>query len=246
MKDVVLISGGLGVLGQAYARVLTEDGYDVLALDCKEPENDGFTGEFFACDITNEAQVETLGKHLESKGAEVHGLINNASCQPEGFTNELEDYSLSSYRAVLDVNLLGSFLLTRMSVPLMQARGKGSIVNVGSIQGVVAPTFEMYEDTDITSPLAYSVAKAAMIHSSKWVASRYGPDGIRCNAVSPGGVNDHQKGGAEFSVKYASKTPLRRMAHSTDVAEAVRFLMSDRASYITGQNLVVDGGWTIY
>ncbi|OGC39421.1 hypothetical protein A2438_07630 [candidate division WOR-1 bacterium RIFOXYC2_FULL_46_14] len=129
---------------------------------------------------------------------------------------------------------------------VLEEQKKGSIINIGSIQGVVAPTFAVYEGMKITSPLVYSVAKAGMIHFCKWVAAKYGKYNIRCNAVSPGGVGDSQKGGSKFSEVYASRTPLGKMADSSDIADAVRFLISDKAKYITGHNLLVDGGWTIY
>lgn len=247
MKKLVIISGGLGVLGQTYAKALTEDGYDVCLLDTKTPPEDGsICGEPFTCDISDERDVGRFGEYLASLECEIHGLVNNASCQPEGFARELEDYIPDTFRRVLDVNLTGSFLLTKLVIPFMKKQGFGSIVNIGSIQGTVAPTFAIYEGMNITSPLVYAVAKAGMIHFSKWVAAKYGPHGIRCNAVSPGGVGDSQRGGSEFAKTYAARTPLRRMAKSTEVAEAVRFLISERSSYITGQNLLVDGGWTIY
>ena len=111
---------------------------------------------------------------------------------------------------------------------------------------VVAPTFEIYKGRNMTSPLSYAVAKAGIIHFVKWVAARYGEYNIRCNAVSPGGVSERQHGGSEFEQIYSSRTPLRRMARSKNVAEVVRFLMSDKSDYITGHNIMVDGGWTIY
>ena len=247
MNKYVVISGGLGVLGQRYSSALSEDGYSPLVLDIVIPEDrQGYTGEFLQCDIVSEDDVRGLTAYLESHPGEVHGLINNASCQPEGFTNELEDYLADTYRKVLDVNLLGSYLLIKAVLPFMKQQGFGSIVNIGSIQGVVAPTFQIYEGSNITSPLVYAVAKAGLIHMSKWVAARYGRFNIRCNAITPGGLSDSQKGGSEFEKDYAARTVLGRMAHSRDIAEAVRFLISDRSAYITGHNLVVDGGWTIY
>ncbi len=247
MKRFVIISGGLGVLGQSYATALMKDGYDVMLLDTKEMQHDAnVCGEYFQCDISDEKDIIKLGEYLGSVNCEIHGLINNASCQPEGFAKELEDYSVDTFRRVLDVNLTGSFLLTKLVIPFMKRQGFGSIVNIGSIQGVVAPTFAIYEGMKITSPLVYAVAKAGMIHFCKWVAAKYGKWGIRCNAVSPGGVGDSQRAGSEFAKIYASRTPLGKMADSNDVAEAVRFLISDKSKYITGQNLLVDGGWTIY
>jgi NAD(P)-dependent dehydrogenase (short-subunit alcohol dehydrogenase family) len=247
MKKTVIISGGLGVLGQSYAKALEEDGYHTIVLDTKtSPSAGDFYGEYFSCDITNEDDVKGLEKHLEELGMTVHGLINNASAQPEGFTNELEEYSLKTYKRVLEVNLAGSFLLTKTVVPFMKKENNGVIINIGSIQGVVAPTFQIYEGMNITSPLAYAVAKAGMIHFCKWIAAKYGKWNIRCNAVSPGGLGDSQRGGSDFAKTYSQRTPLGRMAKSREVAEVVRFLMSGSAAYITGQNILVDGGWTIY
>ena len=246
MKKWILISGGNGVLGQAYARVLKEDGYNVLSIDNRPLENGDDTSTWYQCDITNEDEIRKLGAYTEELDGEIHGLVNNASCQPQGFGNELEEYSAEVFSRVLDVNLLGSFLLTKMVIPRMKQQKSGSIVNIGSIQAVVAPTFEIYQGMNITSPLVYSVAKAGMVHFCKWIAAKYGPFNIRCNAVSPGGVGDSQKGGSKFSAIYASRTPLRRMMRSEEGAEVVRFLMSSKAEYITGQNIVVDGGWTIY
>lgn len=247
MKKFVIISGGLGVMGQSFAKVLSTDGYDVLLLDIKEPAaKDKFIGEFFKCDISVEGDVKKLNDYLVSLKPEIHGLINNASCQPEGFTRELEDYPVETFKKVLEVNLVGSFLLTKTVIPFMQKQKSGSIINIGSIQGVVAPTFEIYKGMNITSPLVYSVAKAGIIHFCKWVAARYGQWNIRCNAVSPGGLGDSQRGGSDFEKIYSGRTPLGRMVQSGEVAELISFLISDRSKYITGQNIVIDGGWTIY
>lgn len=246
MKKIILISGGLGVLGQAYAKVLTQDGHRVLLLDARAPaKGQALFGEFILCDVVNEQDIKKLQKYLTEQGAEVFGLINNASCQPDGFTKELEDYSAETFKKVLEVNLVGSFHLTKMVVPFMKKQKSGSIINIGSIQGVVAPSFAIYEGMGITSPLSYAVAKSGMIHFSKWIAARYGQWNIRCNAVSPGGLSDSQKGGSKFEKIYSAKVPLGRMVHSSEVAETIRFLMSDKARYITGQNILIDGGWTI-
>lgn len=246
-KKIIIISGGLGVLGQSYAKILAQEGYHPLLLDITEPQGQKpIVGEFFKCNITQSEDIAHLNNYLETLDADIHGLINNASCQPQGLVNELEDYSVAVFRQVLEVNLVGSFLLTQLVLPYMQKQRLGSIINIGSIQGVVAPTFEIYEGMGITSPLVYSVAKAGMIHFCKWVAAKYGEYSIRCNAISPGGLSDSQKGGSKFEEVYAAKTPLRRMVHSTEVAEVVKFLMSDQSQYITGQNIIVDGGWTIH
>ena len=246
MKKLVIISGGLGVLGQAFATVLQEDGYGILNLDVVEPPPDKkIIGDYLQCNIIDEQYIKKFNDYLASMDMEIHGLINSASSQPEGFGNELEDYSADSFKDVLEVNLVGSFYLTKTVIPYMKKQKFGSIISIGSIQGVVAPTFEIYEGMNITSPLVYSVAKAGMIHFCKWIAAKYGEWNIRCNAISPGGLGNSQRGGAEFSKIYSSRTPLGRMAQSGEIAEVVRFLISDKSKYITGQNIVVDGGWTI-
>ena len=244
-EKLVLISGGLGVMGQAFSKVLHEDGYSCLLLDVNDPKPEKeYIGKFFKCDISNETDIENLKNYLSTQNCEIHSLINNASCQPEGFTRELEDYIPDTFRKVLDVNLIGSFLLCQTVIPYMRKQNFGSIINIGSIQGIVAPTFEIYDGMGITSPLVYAVAKAGIIHFSKWMAAKYGKYNIRCNALSPGGLGDSQKGGDKFPAIYASKTPLNRMAHSTEIADAIMFLISDKSKYITGQNIAVDGGWT--
>ncbi len=247
MEKWVLISGGNGVLGQTYADLLEGDGYRVLSIDVRPPVNSGNPSrKWFQGDITKDEDVRELSNYVESLDGQIYGLLNNASCQPEGFGNELEDYAPEVFSRVLDVNLVGSFLLTKLVIPHMKRYRAGSIVNIGSIQGVVAPTFEIYEGMKITSPLVYSVAKAGLIQFSKWIAAKYGPYNIRSNAVSPGGVGDSQRGGSKFAEIYSARTPLRRMAKSTEIGEVVRFLIGPKADYITGQNIVVDGGWTIY
>src|SRR5437870_733780 len=118
MKKWVLISGGNGVLGQAYARLLEEDGYSVLSLDNRPPPNEANPSRaWFECDITNEGDIKKLEARLESLDGQVYGLVNNASCQPDGLHKELEEYSVDVFRRVLDVNVVGSFLLARSVIP---------------------------------------------------------------------------------------------------------------------------------
>ena len=233
-------------MGQAFAKKLKENDCDILLLDVREPVDKVVIGEFLKCDISSENDVSGVSDYLNSKNQEIYGLINNASCQLEGLTDELENYRIDTYRKVLEVNLVGSFLLVKAVIPFMKKQEFGSIVNIGSIYGVVAPSFEIYEGMNITSPLVYSVAKAGSIHFCKWVAAKYGKWNIRCNAVSPGGLADSQKGGPEFEKVYSSKIPLGRMVNSTEVAELVNFLISDKSKYITGQNILIDGGWTAW
>ena len=125
----------------------------------------------------------------------------------------------------------------------MTKQGNGSIVNMGSVYGVTAPDFKIYEETNITMPAAYSAIKGGLIQFSKYLAAYFGKNGVRVNLVSPGGVINGQH--KKFTERYEQKVPLGRMAIPGDIASAVSFLLSDRSSYITGQNLIVDGGFTL-
>ena len=125
----------------------------------------------------------------------------------------------------------------------MSDQGYGSMINMGSIYGVVAPDFKIYDGTNMTMPAAYSAIKGGLIQFSKYLASYYGKNGVRINIVSPGGVTNGQE--KTFIEKYNQKTPLRRMGKPEDIANAVSFLLSENSSYITGHNLIVDGGFTI-
>ena len=124
----------------------------------------------------------------------------------------------------------------------MKAQQSGSILNIASIYGVVGNDFTLYEDYGGTSPAAYSAIKGGIINFTRYLASYYGKDGIRINCVSPGGIKDNQH--PSFIERYESKVPMRRMGQPDDIAPAVSFLLSDEAKYITGHNLMVDGGWT--
>jgi NAD(P)-dependent dehydrogenase (short-subunit alcohol dehydrogenase family) len=173
-------------------------------------------------------------------------LINNAAfvgtSDLKGWVVPFLEQSLSTWRNALEVNLTAAFHLTQGLVPLMQSVNDASVVNIGSTHGVICPDWELYRGTEMGSPAAYSVSKAGLIHLTKWLAITLAP-AIRVNCVSPGGINRDQP--ETFVRRYANRTPLGRMANENEVASAVCFLASRQASYITGQNLVVDGGYTI-
>ena len=134
------------------------------------------------------------------------------------------------------------FVCCQEVLKIMKKQNRGSIVNIASIYGVVGNDFTLYEEYNGTSPAAYSAIKGGLISFTRYLASYYGPSGIRINCVSPGGIFDNQQ--PSFVARYEAKVPLRRMGNPDDIAPAVSFLISDEAKYITGQNLIVDGGWT--
>jgi NAD(P)-dependent dehydrogenase (short-subunit alcohol dehydrogenase family) len=141
------------------------------------------------------------------------------------------------------MHLNGYFLCCQVTLEQMKKQNHGSLINMSSIYGHLGPDFSVYAGTEMTMPAAYSAIKGAITNLTRYLASYYGPANVRVNSISPGGVFANQP--ESFVARYKEKVPLRRMAAANDIAAAVHFLLSDDAAYITGQNLVVDGGWSI-
>jgi NAD(P)-dependent dehydrogenase (short-subunit alcohol dehydrogenase family) len=170
------------------------------------------------------------------------GLVNCAYPRTDDWSAPFEDVSLASWRRNVEMQLDSVFVCCKHALRHMKAQQCGSIVNVGSIYGVVGPDFNVYEGTDLTTPAAYSAIKGGLINFTRYLASLFGPAGVRVNCVSPGGIFNNQP--EPFVENYERNVPLQRMGQPEDVAPAVSFLLSDGAAYITGHNLLVDGGWT--
>jgi NAD(P)-dependent dehydrogenase (short-subunit alcohol dehydrogenase family) len=240
-NKIVVVTGGSGLLGKALIHHLKELGAIVinldLILDGSETENN------IHCDVTNELSVEQTINKIVQKHGKIDGWINNAYPRTSDWGNKFEEISLESWRTNVDLQLNSVFLCCQKVLKVMKIQEFGSIVNIASIYGINAPDFSIYNGTQMTMPAAYSAIKGGVINFTKYLASYFGPTGIRINSVSPGGVYSNQN---ELFVKqYESKVPLKRMAHPTDIAPSISFLISDEAGYITGHNLIVDGGWTI-
>lgn len=174
-------------------------------------------------------------------------LVNNAAfvgtSNLAGWTVPFEDQTVETWSRALEVNLTAPFeIIQGLIKPLRQSK-TASIINISSIYGVMAPDWNIYEGTSMGNPAAYGVSKAGLIQLTKWMATSFAPD-IRANCVSPGGLYRNQN--ITFVEKYLSKTPLGRMANESDVVNCVTFLASELSQYITGQNLIADGGFTIW
>src|SRR5271157_2541009 len=165
-------------------------------------------------------------------------------CLPEvqGLSLPFEKISIDSWRTAVDSQMTSYCLCCREAAEAMRSRKRGSIINLGSTYGMVGPDFSIYEGTALTMPAAYAAIKGGIINFTRYLASYYAKDGIRFNCISPGGVENNQA--APFVENYVRKTPLGRMAKPGDIAGAAVFLASDASAYVTGHNLVVDGGWT--
>jgi len=237
---IILLTGGDGLLGKAIMQNLNSQGATVINASIGVEDSADFS--LLRCDITNEESVNRVVNLVIKKHGRIDGLINNAYPRTKDWGLKFEDIPFASWQKNIDYQLNSHFLLSQKVLVNMQKNQWGSIVNMSSMYGVVGPDFSVYDGTDMTMPAAYSAIKGGLINLTRYLASYYGPYKVRINCVSPGGVFDNQP--EKFVQNYNRKVPMRRMAEPGDIAPAVSFLLSDDASYITGQNLIIDGGWT--
>lgn len=264
---VVVITGALGQIGTAFTTEFLSRGARVVAMarDVSAARAEAALGSYAASpnlllvtvDITNSASIEqALDKTQESFGTP-DVLINNAGLDtqpsaPPEVSGPFEDFPEEVFREVLDVNLVGTFLMTRaVGRRMRQAERPGSIINIGSIYGMVSPQQPIYAykaergDAPFIKPVAYSVAKSGLYNFTRYCATYWARDGIRVNTLTPSGVGRDSQD-EQFQANYTARMPMGRMAAATDFNGAAVFLASDASSYMTGANLVVDGGWTAW
>lgn len=201
---------------------------------------------FTYCDLESEDERVDLAQEVFKSGSVVSALINNAalvnSQSLKDWTVAFENQCLESWRRAMEINLTAPFHLSQLLAPSLRTSGEGSIVNIGSTHGFLAPRWALYTDTKMGSAAAYSVTKAGIIHLTRWLATTLAPQ-IRVNCVSPGGIYRRQP--KSFVDSYERETPLGRMGDEGDIASAVSYLLSSDASYVTGHNLIVDGGYSL-
>jgi len=252
MKDkVVIVTGGSGLIGRCLCRSFGQAGAIVIVADidrrsatdfASELQQSGILAESVDFDITSETSIDMALAFLIDKYGKIDVLVNNAYPRTKDWGNHFEEILFDSWQKNVDFHLNGYFLCTQKVVKFMKEQKSGCIINMASIYGVVGPTFDIYEGTTMTMPAAYSAIKGGIINLTRYLAAYLGKDHIRVNAVCPGGIFDGQD--PLFVDKYAKHTPLRRMAQPEEIAGPVVFLASDAASFITGNILMVDGGWT--
>jgi NAD(P)-dependent dehydrogenase (short-subunit alcohol dehydrogenase family) len=258
---VAVVTGALGLLGQQHCRALASAGASVVVSDLDRERCEGLarslpTPSLGLClDVTNRASVQRGVDTVLQAFGRVDVLVNNAALNDKVEAPELaaeaskfENYPLAAWMQSLAVNVTGAFLCSQGFGTQMVVQGKGSIVNVASTYGLVGPDQAIYrrpdgEQTLYKSP-AYVTGKGALIAFTRYLAAYWGHAGVRVNALVPGGVENGQE--PFFVTNYATRTPLGRMAQPTDYHGAIVFLASDASAYMTGANLVVDGGWTAW
>jgi Dehydrogenases with different specificities (related to short-chain alcohol dehydrogenases) len=184
------------------------------------------------------------GRRCGKRFGRIDVLVNGAAGRTPGFFKPFEEYELSDWNAVVAANLTGTFLCCQAVGPQMKKGGGGSIINTSSIYGVVAPDQRIYDGSSINTPAVYSASKAGVIGLTRYLATYWAEDKIRVNTITPGGMFNEQE--PEFVRRYESRTPLGRMGRPHELRGAIVFLASEMSSYVTGHNLVVDGGWTTW
>jgi NAD(P)-dependent dehydrogenase (short-subunit alcohol dehydrogenase family) len=258
---VAVVTGALGLLGKNHCRALASAGARVVVTDLDDGRCRGFAAELgtghlgVGADITRKASVEELARTVVDRLGALDVLVNNAAINDMfespaagAELSKFENYPLELWQRSLDVNVTGTFLCCQVLGAEMARRGQGSIINIASTYGLVAPDQSLYQRPDGTQSFfksaAYPATKGAVLALTRFVAAYWGHRGVRCNAISPGGVENAQD--EYFVQNYAKKTPLGRMSRPTELAGALVFLAGDASSYMTGSNVVVDGGWTAW
>ena len=260
---VVVVTGGAGIQGECVTRGLAAFGADVAVVDIK-----GDAARKLAAQIADEYAVRTLGVECDVSSPEsvkgmvqtvcrrlggVHVLHNNAATKttnPNDFFVPFEEFSLATWREIMAVNVDGMFLVAQAVGKRMVEQGKGgSIIQTASTYGIVGPDQRIYEGSEylgrqINTPAAYSTSKAAVVGLTRHLATYWGDKRIRVNTLVPGGIESGQND--VFRRNYATRTPLGRMARRDEMIGAVVYLASDASSYMTGQMIVCDGGWTAW
>lgn len=241
LKDkVIIVTGGKGLIGKHIVSFCKSEGAQVVDVDMVGETN--LKQGTVACDVTNPDQMHDLVEMVYGYFGRIDGLVNNAYPRTTDWGNKFEDISLESWRQNVDMQLNSTFHLCQLVLTKMKSQGSGAIVNMGSIYGVVGNDFTLYEEFGGTSPAAYSAIKGGIVNFTRYLAAYVGPYNIRVNCVSPGGIIDRQP--PSFIERYEHKVPMKRMGKPEEIAPTVAFLLSEEASYITGHNLMVDGGWT--
>jgi NAD(P)-dependent dehydrogenase (short-subunit alcohol dehydrogenase family) len=196
-------------------------------------------------DLADEQSILEFTKKINEVYGRIDILVNNAVSR-EGF-KDLEEISKKEWEGAQTINSTGMMLLTQAVIKLMRKQRSGNIINIGSIQGAVGPNFPVYGSTGMTSPINYTYDKWGMVGFTKWIANYYGKFNIRANCISPGGYGPgvaQMDGNNEFVENYKRMTPLGRFADDDDIKGPIVFLASDASAFVTGHNLLVDGGWT--
>jgi len=262
---VVVITGGLGQIGRQFTLELVDRSAKVAIFNRRIPDQaslkelfplDSGRVAFFEVDITKKASVQAGLAALVERWGVPHVLVNNAGLDtqpsaPPEVSGPFEDFPEDVWREVLEVNMTGTFLCCQAIGGAMARLGRGSIVNIGSVYGMLSPVQDIYAykeaktGTPFVKPVAYCASKSGLYNFTRYLATYWGRKGVRANILTPSGVRRDTQD-AEFQANYCQRMPIGRMAEEDEFNGALIFLASEASRYMTGSNLVVDGGWTAW
>jgi len=254
---VSVITGGAGHIGSSMADALAELGANIVILDISLesclPVCERISKKYavetmpLAVDLTLEGEIRKVPEEVVKKLGRLDILVNCAAfvgtSKLPGWVVPFEEQRTDIWKQALDVNLTSAFILTQACTSALRESGKGSVVNIASTYGLIGPDMRLYDGTKMGNPAGYAASKGGLLQLTRWLATVLAPN-VRVNAISPGGI--WRKQPEAFRKRYIERTPLKRMATEEDLKGAALYLASDLSSYVTGQNLIVDGGWTVW
>ena len=259
----IVITGSSGLLGSQYANILSASGANVILVDLDSIKNKKLERSLrkkyrtkarsYITDISNLQEVKKLAKNVLRDFKKIDGLVNNAAFTSKAAKEEsdnpygsLENFPMKIWQKSIDINLTGVFFCSQAFGKIMTKQGKGVIVNIASNYGLVGADQRIYGKSGLNLPISYAATKGAVVNMTRYLAAYWSGKNIRVNTLSPGGVLDVTYQDKKFIKKYSEKTILGRMAKKNEYNGAMLFLISDASSYMTGANLIIDGGWTAW
>ncbi len=253
LKDkVVVITGGAGLIGKEFVKAVVENGGVAVIADINEDldvkdlgfwEIDLERIDYVLMDITSKISLKKAIEYLDKKYSKIDALVNNAYPRNKNYGRHFFDVEYEDFVENVGLNLGGYFLTSQQFANYFKDQGYGNIINISSIYGIIAPRFEIYNETQMTTPVEYASFKSALIHLTKYMAKYFKGMNIRVNAISPGGILNNQP--EKFLKAYNSYGLTKGMLQSEDLKGTLVYLLSDMSKYINGQNIVVDDGWSL-
>ena len=248
-NKVAVVTGGAGLIGKTISIALAQAGAKIYIADTDKKTASKIIKQnsrlkWIELNITDINSIKECIDTIVKKEKKIDIWVNCAYPRTNDWSEKFENIRPESWKKNIDMHLNGYFLCSQQIAKQMKKQSSGSIINLSSIYGIVGPDFSIYKNTKNTMPAAYSAIKGGINTFTKYLATYYAKHGIRVNAICPGGIYDKQS--KDFVKKYNEKTPMRRMGKPEEIAGPVLFLASDASSYITGQMLIVDGGWTAW
>ncbi len=253
-NKIIILTGGGGKLGSIYSQYLISNGAIVCNFDLTEPDQSGIMDEkkylFLKTDVTKKDEISNSLNLVCEKFGRPSALINNAALDSppgddEKINGPFEDYPEDAWDKVMEVNLKSIFLTCQIVGKEMVKNKSGSIINISSHYGLISPDQRIYNYREnFNKPIAYSASKSGIFNLTRYLSTYWGPKNIRVNTLTLGGVHDNQD--KQFIENYSNKVPLGRLAKKSEYNGVIHFLISEASSYITGSNIVSDGGWTAW